>query len=72
MTSKNLKIMSQDLEDERLPPENKLEYIPEDKRPLPENKLEYTPWKFQDNNLLDDLLDNEIGRDEVFESLNFL
>ena len=70
MTSKNLKIMSQDLEDKWLPPEN---------------KLEYTPWRFQDSNLLDDLLDDEgggdkvfdllddeRGRDEAFESLNFL
>ena len=50
MTSKNLKIMSQDLED---------------KRPLPENKLEYTPWRFQDSNLLNDLLDDERGGDEA-------
>lgn len=57
MTSKNLKMMSQDLED---------------KRPPLENKLEYTPWRFQDKNLLDDLLDDERGGDEALESLNFL
>ena len=62
--------MSQDLEDKRPPPENKLEYTPEDRWPLPENKLEYTPWRFQDSNLLDDLLDNERGRDEAFDLLD--